>query len=989
MKFKTKKKLYWTAGIFGAVFLVVLVVLGVLYGRQLFTTLGGTGEYTPFGNPGFESEIGIGKTVDFDMSLQNMMWADLLNKINQEAMAPAQPQVDQMKLQEMCKLENIGTWLDSSETNIINSTPEAQRFAKCYELFYKKYAYIQEARFEYFQDTYLRDKAKQEGPVVWAGVLGDNEDPTRGYHNLKLLMAGEDKEPYPCSQADKYCVLAAVDNINRPGGESFSHYIDSFNFFFVVPQNFDSWLVPAGTEYEVKVLENGQNVSKKGNWGARDTSGNWEYKLVVGEQEVTRGGKKVKEQYGYYEGTWPSNLEDIYFNFDGETWLSLKEYYYSMTNHPNLQSTRATKDKDGNTLTQNFGMSCGQGGLGEPYHEKAIWCSAAIPSLGALANIQNYFSYKKPNVAKFKLAFLFKKPQKNETVEVMRDGKKVPERVYDDKGNCLWDEANPTKEGNRYNCDDRLLIDALVINYNTLMERGKEKGKVNSKGEVVGYMEAIDKEKTERVKLVEQQEAIRQEIKQDIAQKKDTPEEKPPVQDKSSANPQSQPSGGDAKFVPLPPCDNCEKTNQPDDVSNITAPGSFYEAKSNVSSLPSKEFTVKDASGNEKKEKLSNINVDNIAGNKATEKFRVLEKVDLSCSGGASEYDVVWGEKGKFDRVLDRQFLSKEKATLVNLDLGKEYNYLFTQRGDGSNKVLCKGTFKSLTRLGNVNLIYRDVLARDGSEKASEVPQDAALKQASIAGAQNKRLGVSQDNSGKWRKDYLIGASDAEIMNYDSALEGGGMKYWDERPMGLTELYMGIVFDQKFNQALNILEEIYTKQGASAAVDYIYEHMMGRSSDAEGKKFWVGVMSNSNAANRLSPRMVAFQFMLSEEILKTSDSFSQWSENEKLVELAALRSFLRTLSSGDLKYHTSNKNFKGSNEVVTAFVKSKEFEDKTKSLTNAQFVESLWLAVLGRGIEVQGRDDNVKRLESGKINRSQLIEEVLQSAEFRAKNKAF
>ena len=69
-------------------------------------------------------------------------------------------------------------------------------------------------------------------------------------------------------------------------------------------------------------------------------------------------------------------------------------------------------------------------------------------------------------------------------------------------------------------------------------------------------------------------------------------------------------------------------------------------------------------------------------------------------------------------------------------------------------------------------------------------------------------------------------------------------------------------------------------------------------------------------------------------------------------------------------------------QIVVAFYDSPEYQKNRTNLTNRQYVESLYDAVLGRKYDQGGFDNWVKALDNRRLTRRQVLLEFLKSAEF-------
>jgi hypothetical protein len=356
----------------------------------------------------------------------------------------------------------------------------------------------------------------------------------------------------------------------------------------------------------------------------------------------------------------------------------------------------------------------------------------------------------------------------------------------------------------------------------------------------------------------------------------------------------------------------------------------------------------------------------------ATLEFKVFAKAKLTCGGDANKtYDVyINGTK------IDASLIKNNRVLIPGLEPQREYSYEFKE----GSKTVCSGKFASLSRKQEVNLMYRNVLGRAMETGYCTEITNVSSANALQAAKAGQPLGIAQQG-GKWCKDYPVTATETEIDKYDKEIEGGGINYWTNQNVDLAWVLVGIVFDQRYAEATKKVNDIYQKQGATKTVEYIYDKILGRDPDAEGKKFWEDSL-DGKGREKLTPRSMMLQVVLSNEVLTTSKDYQSWNNAEKEIQLLSLQNFWRKMEDQGMNHY---KGYKSRNKVAADFVRSTEFKSKTEKLSDEQFVESLWLALLGRGIEEKGLKENSLRLQKGEISRDKLIQEILVSDEFRKK----
>jgi hypothetical protein len=149
-----------------------------------------------------------------------------------------------------------------------------------------------------------------------------------------------------------------------------------------------------------------------------------------------------------------------------------------------------------------------------------------------------------------------------------------------------------------------------------------------------------------------------------------------------------------------------------------------------------------------------------------------------------------------------------------------------------------------------------------------------------------------------------------------------------------------------------------------------YRDFLGREGDSGGVTFWAGQI-NSGARTRA----------------QTVDNFfnsTEFQNNTAPVTRLYFAYFLRVPDTGGLNFWLGQFRSGVSLEAISqAFAQSTEFQSRYGSLTNSQFVSLVYNNVLGRPPDSGGLAFWTGRLDSGAMNRGQVMLAFSESAEYR------
>ncbi|MEO7651177.1 MAG: DUF4214 domain-containing protein [Bryobacteraceae bacterium] len=157
----------------------------------------------------------------------------------------------------------------------------------------------------------------------------------------------------------------------------------------------------------------------------------------------------------------------------------------------------------------------------------------------------------------------------------------------------------------------------------------------------------------------------------------------------------------------------------------------------------------------------------------------------------------------------------------------------------------------------------------------------------------------------------------------------------------------------------------------SIFVQRMYRDFLGRPADAAGLSFWAGVLSTSSRA------AVALSFFNSPEFRDTS----LYIANAYTAILARDPDY-----SGFAFWLTQIRNGAPPVNIVNSFIVSPEFQNTYGTLTNAQFINQVYLNVLGRPADVAGSNFWLAQMTAG-ATRAQIMNSFMVSPEYASSNR--
>ncbi len=203
--------------------------------------------------------------------------------------------------------------------------------------------------------------------------------------------------------------------------------------------------------------------------------------------------------------------------------------------------------------------------------------------------------------------------------------------------------------------------------------------------------------------------------------------------------------------------------------------------------------------------------------------------------------------------------------------------------------------------------------------------------------------------------------------------DANGFAFWlNQRARGVSLLDMIAEF-----QSSTEFVRIYGSLNNTQFVTLIYNNVLGRNPDSAGLNHWTGLL-----AGGMSRAEVTEGFIESAEFVRITSTDAPYTTDEGSVRRLYLAFFGREGASSDISYWTGQ--YAGGTSLVSIadfFSTSTEFNNKYGSLTDSQFVNLVYLAVLGRRADSAGFDFWMAQLDAGS-SRGEMMLEFSQSVEF-------
>lgn len=203
--------------------------------------------------------------------------------------------------------------------------------------------------------------------------------------------------------------------------------------------------------------------------------------------------------------------------------------------------------------------------------------------------------------------------------------------------------------------------------------------------------------------------------------------------------------------------------------------------------------------------------------------------------------------------------------------------------------------------------------------------------------------------------------------------DNAGFTFWlNQRANGLSLLAM----INEFQSSAEFVR-IYGSLNNTQFVTLIYNNVLGRNPDSAGLAHWKGLLDGGT-----SRAEVTEGFIESTEFVRITGTDAPYSTAEGSIRRLYLAFFGREGASSDVAYWTGK--YSGGTTLISIadyFSTSTEFNNKYGSLSDAQFVNLVYLAVLGRVADSAGFDFWMAQLDAG-ASRGEMMLEFSQSAEF-------
>jgi hypothetical protein len=181
----------------------------------------------------------------------------------------------------------------------------------------------------------------------------------------------------------------------------------------------------------------------------------------------------------------------------------------------------------------------------------------------------------------------------------------------------------------------------------------------------------------------------------------------------------------------------------------------------------------------------------------------------------------------------------------------------------------------------------------------------------------------------------------------------------------------------------------YNSVSNQGFVEQLYRNVLGREGEAAGVANWTSALNTGT----FSRGQVLVGFSESAEhiaLLRPAVEAGLWDQNENATAVARL--YHATLdrapdAAGLTDWTKTLEGGQALQNVADGFVFSREFQGKYGSLSNQQFVEQLYLNVLDRNSDTQGLANWTNMLDSGQLDRSDVVVGFSESTEFKLKTQ--
>ena len=214
---------------------------------------------------------------------------------------------------------------------------------------------------------------------------------------------------------------------------------------------------------------------------------------------------------------------------------------------------------------------------------------------------------------------------------------------------------------------------------------------------------------------------------------------------------------------------------------------------------------------------------------------------------------------------------------------------------------------------------------------------------------------------------------------FNRAPDVAGHKNWTwylfENKGDLSQVTERFMASKEFQNTYNDLD-------TEAFVDFLYQNILGRAADAEGRAQWISYLDSAARADVLRSFSESREFINSthaDAVRFTQErDVGNWSDDifrlytatlDRAPDKIGFESWTSALVEGF-----------GFSEAVAGFVGSREFSARYGELDNNGFVELMYSNVLGRAPDVGGRQHWLNYMANGN-SRSVVVEAFVQSRE--------
>jgi len=259
---------------------------------------------------------------------------------------------------------------------------------------------------------------------------------------------------------------------------------------------------------------------------------------------------------------------------------------------------------------------------------------------------------------------------------------------------------------------------------------------------------------------------------------------------------------------------------------------------------------------------------------------------------------------------------------------------------------------------------------------------------------------MGQENTAIWSiyqgyktaKNTTPSANQALIEDFISRLyrqvlgrepDSAGLAYWVN--LLKTHAITGVDAAHGFFMSTEFTNK---KVSDSDYIELLYKVLLNRSSDSDGKAYWLGIKDSS-----VSRKYLLAGFANSTEFRQLCESYGilqgTYRSDEARDQNQSLAAFVTSLYRSclgrepdvdGLNYWTGRLYYQGHSAAATAqsFYFSQEFASKSN---NAAFVDALYKGLMGRNPDAAGRANWLQKLNSG-VSRKTVFDEFINSTEF-------